>query len=130
MGWQGTPVVSRVQEAHNLIVDVKGYLDAKRDRPTTEEVRAILSKLEEVADAKATVRNHRNPSTLIIKLMACGPPCQAYVAYIDPDQSHDLPWQNGLTRVRTEEERTTHGHGRSKQAHIQTLLYRMKKINI
>jgi hypothetical protein len=121
MGWQGTEVVPRVREARNLIVAVKGYLDAKRDRPTTEEVRAILSKLEEVANASAKVSNHRNTSTLTIKLMACGPPCQAYVAYIDPDQSHDLPWQNGLTEIRK---------GNMHTADVQTLLHRMKKINI
>ena len=114
-GWRDTDVLPRAREAHDLIV-------ALRDRPTTEEVRIILRKLQEVAQAQARVRNHRNESSLSMKLQACGPPFQAYVAYTDPEQSKDLPWQNGLTRMMTAEER----RGLPLQAHIQTLLLRMK----
>jgi hypothetical protein len=127
MGWTDTDVFPRVREAHELIVSVKRYLVSLRHRPTTEEVKAILQKLEEVAQAKAGVRNHRNTSTLTMKLMKCGPPCQAYVAYIDPEQSESLPWQNGLTRMQTAEERIG-GHRLPPQAHVQTLLLRMQKL--
>ncbi len=109
MGWRDADeVVARVREAHALIVDVKRCLVGVRLRPTTEEVRAILQKLEEVAGAKARVRNHRNESPLTMKLMACGPPCQKYVAYTDVEQSQSLPWQNGLMRLQTAEERRGH----------------------
>jgi hypothetical protein len=105
MGWRdATEVVARVREARALVVEVKGLLDFGL-RPTTKEVRAILQKLQEVAAAKARVRNHRNESDLTMKLMACGPPCQKYVEYIDPEQSQSLPWQNGMTRMQTPAER-------------------------
>jgi hypothetical protein len=124
MGWQDTDVFPRVREAHELIVEVKGYLVSLRPRPTTEEVRAILQKLQEVARAHAQVRNHRDDSSLTIRLRRCGRPCQAYVAYIDPEQSMSLPWQNGMTRMQTAEER----RGLPPQAHVQTLLLRMQKL--
>jgi hypothetical protein len=128
MGWTDTDVLPRVREAHALIEAVVGYLEGKRVQPTTDEVREILRKLQEVAQAKAAVRNHRNESTLTIKLMTCGPPCQKYVAHTDVEQSESLPWQNGLTRLQTEEQRreTTGGHGLTQHAHIETLLGQMK----
>jgi hypothetical protein len=130
VGWTVTAVFPRVREVHALIVAVKGYLDVLRERPTTDEVREILRKLQEVAQAKTGVRNHLQPSTLTIKLMECGPPCQAYVAHTDPEHSKSLPWQNGLTRMQTPEERRgiTGGHGLPPHAHIETLLCRMKTL--
>ncbi len=130
MGWTDTDVLPCVREVHALIVAVKGYLDGLRDQPTTDEVREILRKLEEVAQAKAAVRNHRNESTLTIKLIHCGPPCQAYVAHTDREHSQSLPWQNGMTRMQTAEERARacSGHGQTQHAHIETLLCQMKAL--
>jgi hypothetical protein len=96
-----------------------------RGRPTTEEVRGILLKLEEVAKTKAQVRMNRNESTLTIKLMKCGPPCQAYVTHTDPQHSKSLPWQNGMTRMQTAEERA----GLRPHAHIETLLSQMQALD-
>jgi hypothetical protein len=129
-GWHDTDVWERVQEAHALIVAVKGYLDGLRDRPTTDEVRAILEKLAAVADARAQVRNHREAATLTSKLTRCGPPCQAYVAHTDREHSQSLPWQNGMTRMQTAEERARacSGHGQPQHAHIETLLGQMKAL--
>ena len=124
MGWTDTDVFPRVREAHDLIVSVKGYLVSLRQRPTTEEVRAILHKLQEVARAHAQVRNHRDDSSLTMRLMACGPPCQAYVAYIDPEQSMSLPWQTGMTRMQTAEER----RGLPPRAHMRALLGRLEAL--
>jgi hypothetical protein len=130
VGWTDTDVLPCVREVHALIVAVKGYLDGLRDQPTTDEVREILRKLEEVAQAKAAVRNHRNESTLTIKLIHCGPPCQAYVAHTDREHSQSLPWQNGMTRMQTAEERARacSGHGQTQHAHIETLLCQMKAL--
>ena len=115
MGWRDTDVFPRVREAHDLIVDVKRYLLHHRSRPTTEEVRAILQKLEQVSGAKAQVRNHRDTWPLQRRLQNCGPPLKEYVDYIDPEQSESLPWRNGWkTTVGTE---------------VQELLCRMKQIN-
>ena len=121
MGWTDTDVLPRVREAHELIVSVKRYLVSLRHRPTTEEVKSILQKLEEVATAKAMVRNHRDEWPLQRRLQACGPPLKAYVDYIDPEQGESLPWRNGW--------KTAVGN-KIHTADIQTLLHRMKKINI
>jgi hypothetical protein len=111
-------------------VGVKGYLEGKRERPTTDEVSEILRKVEVVADTRTQVRTHHEAPTLTMKLTRCGSPCQAYVAHTDPEHSLSLPWQNGMTRMQTAEERTRvcGGHGLRPHAHIETLLCRMKTL--
>ena len=119
MGWQNTDVLPRVREAHELIGSVKRYLVSLRGRPTTEEVTAILQKLEEVAGAKDQVSNHRDTWPLQRRLQACGPPLKAYVDYIDPEQSESLPWRNGWK---------TTVEGMMHDADVSTLLRQMRQL--
>jgi hypothetical protein len=119
-GWQDTDVLPRVREAYAFLLSANKYLQGLGDEPTTAQVRDILRKLEEVADAKVRVRNHRGEWPLQRRLQKCGPPLKAYVDYIDPEQSDRLPWRNGW--------KTTVGT-KMHEMDIQKLLCRMKQIN-
>ena len=120
MGWQDTDTKPRVKEAHALLESSNRYLSGLGLQPTVDDVREILQKLQEVADAKVNVRNHRDEWPLQRRLQACGPPLKAYVDYIDPELSDSLPWRNGW--------KTTVGI-KMHEMDIQELLCRMKQIN-
>jgi hypothetical protein len=121
IGFLGTGLLSKVNEVVELLQSVNDYLLVGGLPPTTMLVKLILQKLEEAAGHAANVRGVHDHWNWRVKLHACGPPLKAYVDYIDPDQSASLPWRNGW--------KTTVGNN-IHTADVQTLLYRMKKINI
>ena len=121
MGFKGTGLWPYVDEVVKLLQPARSYLDGQRPRPTVDQVRAILMKLEAAADHAAGVRGVHDHWNWRVKVHACGPPLKAYIDYIDPEQSESLPWRDGW--------KTTLG-SKMHTADVQTLLHRMKKIYI
>jgi hypothetical protein len=81
-----------IARAIDLLDPVKEYLAGiRKTLPTTEEVQAIVLKLNEAIE----INKKRYPDPRLEKMITdCGPSLQAYLDYIDANHSNQLKWKN------------------------------------
>ena len=102
------------------------YLSGMGPRPTTLQIQVIIQELEESANFADGEKCREEVSDIDreswrVQVLACVPPLKAYVDYVDHTASSTLPWPQAWN--------TTVGNN-IHTADVQTLLYRMKKLNI
>jgi hypothetical protein len=81
----------KIKKAIDLLEPAYEYLALIRNQPTTEEVQAIVLKLDEAAK----VMKERYPDEALLKMiLECGPTLKAYLDHIDTNHIEKLKWKN------------------------------------
>ena len=81
----------KIKRAIDLLEPAYEYLTRNGDQPTTEEVQAIVLKLNEAAE----VMKERYPDEALLNMiLECGPTLKAYLDHIDTNHIEKLKWNN------------------------------------
>ncbi len=103
----------KIKRAIDLLEPAYEYLADNRDQPTTEEVQAIVLKLNEAAQ----VMKERYPDEALLNMiLECGPTLKSYLDYIDANHSEKLNWKNDW--IVTNTSMCSHGSMLSDMRHL------------